>query len=230
MTSTFFGLEGEIVEPFNDGGHGGSLHCTLERPDIDSIKRSLVAKEGHLFAITLGLEQLFVWTEKLIVNHGSKPSFRSIELLDDTTFKPQIVVDGGIALSDMTDRIVAQEMCCSHKAFRVVENPAWIEQVTWIQEISTMLVSNSPIFIVLIDAVLLVPCREPRFQHTEIEEIFVAGCHETPHFFQRHIVDQASVVQNPEPNIHTCDTVLFEFDQFFLGFSPVTRAQHFREV
>lgn len=143
--SILFGLKGEIVEPLEDGLHGGSLTYTLERPNLDIIERFLVAKERHLFATAVCPEQTLIWPEQLVVNHCSKPSFCGVELFRDaaliqrirlnsydgltdyTALKPQVVVDRRIVFGDMANRIVGQEARDSHKAFRVIEYPTWIE-------------------------------------------------------------------------------------------------------
>lgn len=69
---------------------------------------------------------------------------------------------------NMTYGIVAQEVRRSHKAFRMIENPAWIEQGTCVQEISIVPAFDGPILVVLIDVLLLIPVRESGFQHAEI--------------------------------------------------------------
>ena len=86
----------------------------------------------------------------------------------------------------MANEVVDQEVRRSLEAFRVVQNPAWIEQGAWIQEVSVfalVLNLNSPIRVVLINVVLLIERLKPRLEHSEIELVFVASSHQMPYLF-----------------------------------------------
>ncbi len=79
-TGLFFCLEREFVKQVKDFLHRGFLVGTLERPDVDCPERFLVAKESFLFAIAPCLEQILIWTEKLVEDNCSKPAFCGVEL------------------------------------------------------------------------------------------------------------------------------------------------------